>query len=109
MAVGDEIALGTTVQFQVRDASSADEDLRHLLRDVHGEAALVFTCNGRGSYLFGEPNHDASLVVDHAGPATAGFFCAGELGPIGGTNFLHTFTASHSRLRIAVRSPIAGG
>jgi small ligand-binding sensory domain FIST len=55
---------------------------------------LVFTCNGRGSYLFGEPNHDAALVADHAGPATAGFFCAGELGPIGGANFLHGFTAS---------------
>jgi small ligand-binding sensory domain FIST len=78
----------------VRDASSADEDLRHMLREVRGEAALVFTCNGRGSYLFGEPNHDAALVADHAGPATAGFFCAGELGPIGGANFLHGFTAS---------------
>ena len=94
IAVGDEVALGTTVQFQVRDASSADEDLRLMLREVKGEAALVFTCNGRGSYLFGEPDHDASLVVDHAGPATAGFFCAGELGPIGGANFLHGFTAS---------------
>jgi small ligand-binding sensory domain FIST len=94
IAVGDEVALGTTVQFQVRDASSADEDLRHMLSDIKGEAALVFTCNGRGSYLFGEPNHDARLVVDHAGPATAGFFCAGELGPIGGANFLHGFTAS---------------
>lgn len=94
IAVGDEVGLGTTVQFQVRDASSADEDLRLLLRDVKGAAALVFTCNGRGSYLFGEPNHDAALVADHAGPATAGFFCAGELGPIGGANFLHGFTAS---------------
>ena len=94
IAVGDEVELGTTVQFQVRDASSADEDLRLMLRDVTGEAALVFTCNGRGSYLFGEPNHDAALVVDHTGPATAGFFCAGELGPIGGANFLHGFTAS---------------
>jgi small ligand-binding sensory domain FIST len=94
IAVGDEVPLGTTVQFQVRDATSADEDLRHMLSEVRGEAALVFTCNGRGSYLFGEPNHDAALVVDHAGPATAGFFCAGELGPIGGANFLHGFTAS---------------
>jgi small ligand-binding sensory domain FIST len=94
IAVGDEVPLGTTVQFQVRDATSADEDLRHMLREVRGEAALVFTCNGRGSYLFGEPHHDASLVVDHAGKATAGFFCAGEFGPIGGANFLHGFTAS---------------
>jgi small ligand-binding sensory domain FIST len=94
IAVGDEVSLGTTVQFQVRDASSADEDLRHMLREIKGEGALVFTCNGRGSYLFGEPNHDAALVVDHAGPATAGFFCAGEFGPIGGANFLHGFTAS---------------
>jgi small ligand-binding sensory domain FIST len=95
LAVGDQVAVGTTVQFHVRDAESADEDLHHLLTGVHGDAALVFTCNGRGSHLFGVDDHDARAVVDHLGTdAVAGMFCAGELGPVGGRSFLHGFTAS---------------
>jgi small ligand-binding sensory domain FIST len=56
---------------------------------------LLFTCNGRGSRLFSEPDHDARLLAKVLGdiPVT-GFFCAGELGPVGGQNFLHGFTAS---------------
>lgn len=95
IVIGDVADVGSTVQFQVRDAASADEDLRRLLAGEHGRAALVFTCNGRGSRLFGEPDHDAHLVheqVDRG--AVAGMFCAGELGPVGGRNFVHGFTAS---------------
>ena len=102
IAVGDEIQVGQTVQFHVRDAESADEDLR---RALAGESAalggrspagaLLFTCNGRGSRLFGGPDHDAGLIATMLGDVPlAGFFCAGELGPVGGQNFLHTFTAS---------------
>jgi small ligand-binding sensory domain FIST len=95
IAIGDVAEVGSTVQFQVRDAESADEDLRHLLAGQHGAAALVFTCNGRGSHLFGEPDHDARLVHEQvARGAVAGMFCAGELGPVGGRNFVHGFTAS---------------
>ncbi len=98
-AIGDEVAAGQTVQFHVRDAVSADEDLRRTLErglsDCQVAGALLFTCNGRGSRMFSEPDHDASLVSRIAGdvPVT-GFFCAGELGPVGGKNFLHGFTAS---------------
>jgi small ligand-binding sensory domain FIST len=99
VVVGDEVAVGDTVQFQVRDADAADEDLRALMAVAAGEApgagALVFTCNGRGSHLFGSPDHDASVISEHLGGApVAGMFCAGELGPVGGQNFLHGFTAS---------------
>jgi small ligand-binding sensory domain FIST len=95
IAIGDVAEVGSTVQFQVRDADSADEDLRHLLSGQAGTAALVFTCSGRGSHLFGEPDHDARLVHDQvARGAVAGMFCAGELGPVGSRNFVHTFTAS---------------
>jgi small ligand-binding sensory domain FIST len=95
IAIGDVAEVGATVQFQVRDAASADEDLRQLLAGQRGRAALVFTCNGRGSHLFGEPDHDAALVHDQvAHGAVAGMFCAGELGPVGGRNFVHGFTAS---------------
>jgi small ligand-binding sensory domain FIST len=95
LALGDQVAVGQTVQFQVRDASAADEDLRSLLADAAAVAALVFTCNGRGRHLFGVPDHDAGVVAELLGPIpAAGAFCAGEIGPIGGRNFLHGFTAS---------------
>jgi small ligand-binding sensory domain FIST len=95
IAVGDEVEVGATVQFQVRDAASADDDLRALLAGRRANGALVFTCNGRGTHLFGRPDHDAELVNAHVdNGATAGMFCAGELGPIGDRSFLHGFTAS---------------
>jgi len=95
IAVGDHIEVGRTVQFHVRDAAAADDDLRVLLAGEHAEAALVFTCNGRGRRLFGVPDHDAGVVAELLGPIpAAGGFCAGEIGPVGGHNFLHGFTAS---------------
>ena len=95
LAIGDVAEVGSTIQFQVRDAESADEDLRHLLAGEAGSAALVFTCTARGSHLFDEPDHDARLVHEHvARGAVAGMFCAGELGPVGSGNFVHSYTAS---------------
>jgi small ligand-binding sensory domain FIST len=95
LAVGELVEVGQTVQFQVRDAEAADEDLRSLLTGVDGAGVLMFTCNGRGTNLFAEPGHDASVVEELIGPVPlAGAFCAGEIGPIGGRNFLHGFTAS---------------
>ena len=93
--VNDNVAVGATTQFQVRDAASADEDLCHLMNRRQADAALLFTCNGRGTNLFSTPDHDADVVSDSLGGAPlAGMFCAGELGPIGGRNFVHGFTAS---------------
>jgi small ligand-binding sensory domain FIST len=95
LAISEPVEVGQTVQFQVRDANAADEDLRCLLDGVGGAAALLFTCNGRGTQLFSEPGHDASVVEEALGSVPlAGAFCAGEIGPIGGRNFLHGFTAS---------------
>jgi small ligand-binding sensory domain FIST len=95
IAVGDLVEVGDLVQFQVRDAESADEDLRLLLAGRAASAALVFTCNGRGMRLFGRPDHDAEAVVRSIeSPAVAGMFCAGEIGPVGPRSFLHGFTAS---------------
>lgn len=95
LAVGDRVAVGQTVQFHVRDATAADEDLRALLAGVDAAAGLVFTCNGRGRAFFGAPNHDAGVLDRLLGPLpAAGAFCAGEIGPIGGKNFLHSYTAS---------------
>jgi small ligand-binding sensory domain FIST len=101
IAIGESVRVGQTVRLHVRDAASADEDLREALR-VQAQAlgsegaagALLFTCNGRGSHMFEVPDHDAAAIEDSLGVPTAGFFCAGEIGPVGGRNFLHGFTAT---------------
>ena len=95
--IGERVRVGQTVRLQVRDAASADEDLREALRGVPPDAAgaLLFTCNGRGSHLFEVPDHDARVLDDALGGApVAGFFCAGEIGPVGTRNFVHGFTAT---------------
>ncbi|MCU1371204.1 MAG: uncharacterized protein JWO77_2398, partial [Ilumatobacteraceae bacterium] len=95
VAVGAEVEVGSTVQFQVRDAASADEDLRDLLADAGGDAALLFTCTGRGTSLFTHPHHDAGVVSQHLdGGPVAGMFCAGEIGPVGGRHFVHALSAT---------------
>jgi len=101
IAIGEAVRVGQTVRLHVRDAVSADEDLREALR-LQAQAlgsggaagALLFTCNGRGSNMFEVPDHDAAALEDALGVPTAGFFCAGEIGPVGGRNFLHGFTAT---------------
>lgn len=95
VAVATEVDVGTTVCFQVRDAASADADLRTALADATAQAALVFTCTGRGIGLFATADHDAATVNDAVdGGATAGLFCAGEIGPVGGRSHLHSQSAS---------------
>jgi small ligand-binding sensory domain FIST len=101
IAIGNLVRAGQTVQFHVRDADTADEDLRQLLvasreKQAGGPgAALLFSCNGRGTRLFPKPDHDAGVIQELCGPLPlAGFFAQGELGPVGGRNYVHGFTAS---------------
>jgi len=107
IAVNDIMSVGETVQFHVRDPESADEDLRELLEAVRTKpsGALLFTCNGRGTAMFSEQDHDATMVSKALGVPISGFFCAGELGPIGGKNFLHGFTASLALLVDSANDP----
>lgn len=100
VVIGHHVRIGQTVRFHVRDAVTASEDLVELLAS-HREAAdaprgtLLFSCNGRGTRLFGAPNHDASTIHREFGEIPlAGFFAQGEIGPVGGQNFVHGFTAS---------------
>ncbi|MBI3968609.1 MAG: FIST C-terminal domain-containing protein [Chloroflexi bacterium] len=94
--------LGQTIQFQMRDAAAADDDINELLGVTTSElgnqkpvAAVLCSCNGRGAGLFGAPDHDAAAVAAQLGRLpVAGFFCNGEIGPIGDRIFLHGFTAS---------------
>lgn len=106
--VNDHVRPGQTVQFHVRDAHSAAEDMRDLLGARGGPAAdgaLLFTCNGRGTRMFAEPNHDAACVAALRGALPlAGFFCMGEIGPIGTRNFVHGHTASIAFFRPALEA-----
>jgi small ligand-binding sensory domain FIST len=101
--INDMVRVGQTVQFHIRDAETADEDLRENLARARDKSphrappagALLFSCNGRGTRLFDAPDHDVSLIHEMLGAVpVAGFFAMGEIGPIGGQNFLHGFTAS---------------
>lgn len=102
LVVGTVPRMGQTIQFQRRDAASASEEMNEMLAlektrlattEIYG--GCLFCCNGRGKNLFGRPSHDSELVQAHFGPTgLAGFFCNGELGPVGDKNFVHGFTAS---------------
>lgn len=102
IAVGAFPRTGQTLQFQKRDATAANEDLSELLARTKKElgrtqvlGACLFSCFGRGTGLFGQPHHDCRMVRTVFGPiAVVGFFCNGEIGPIGSRNFLHGYTAS---------------
>lgn len=99
MAVADSIAAEERIRFHLRDAETAREDLELLLtpQSIFGapKGGLLFSCNGRGRRLYGEPDGDLRIVRSVLGEfPLCGFFCAGEIGPVGGRNFLHGHTAS---------------
>jgi small ligand-binding sensory domain FIST len=111
LAVEDRLPLGSVVQFAVRDARTADADLALALTGLQAEAALLFTCNGRGTRLFDVADHDAAVVGRALGPVPlGGMFAAGEFGPVGGGNFVHTASASLAlfRAREPVPEPFPG-
>ena len=101
IAIGDKIEIGQTIQFHVRDADTSREDLQTLLAEHKGSAkpsaagALLFSCLGRGKDLYGEPHCDVRAIQSVLGPLPmAGFFCNGEIGPVGPHNYIHGFTSS---------------
>ena len=102
LSVGAMPRAGQTMQFQRRDAAAATEDMNELLSRAKKQLAgspiyggCLCSCNGRGQNLFGVPSHDAEMVQQRLGPfGLTGFFCNGEIGPVGEKNFLHGYTAS---------------
>jgi small ligand-binding sensory domain FIST len=111
LTIGDIVDIGQSVRFQVRDAATADTDLCDMLTRFRDrglgpvEGALLFSCNGRGTALFPSADHDVLAVRTGLGVTrVAGFFAAGEIGPVAGRNHLHGFTASV----LAFGSPTAG-
>ena len=105
LAVGARLRPGQTVQYHLRDAQTSADDLHaHLARAAKGTpapgAALLFSCLGRGQALYGKPDHDTLAFEKHLGPVPlAGFFCSGEIGPVGGTTYLHGYTSSFGLFR----------
>ena len=108
LAVGELVQEGQVVQFFVRDAQAADEDLRMMLEEYIDnlneeaipESALLFSCLGRGQYLYGSPDHDTNMFTEMvADIPIAGFFSNGEIGPIGDQTFLHGYSASFAMFR----------
>lgn len=101
LAVGDYVHTGQTVQFQVRDGQTAHEDLRHVLAAVKQRlsdkpvrGALLFSCLGRGQSMYGATSHDVRLLRKFfPGLPAAGFFCNGEIGPVGDRSYVHGFTS----------------
>ena len=102
IAVNAFIRDGQRIQFHVRDAESADQDLRKVLARFKAEqpgrqvkGGLLFSCLGRGERLFGEADHDSQAFADAFGTQSlGGFFCNGEIGPVGSNTYVHGFTSS---------------
>ena len=102
LAIGEMLKEGQIVQFHLRDADTSAQDLDAVLERyldthaTHREAgALLFSCLGRGSYLYGRADHDTDMFRDKLGPMPlTGFFCNGEIGQVGGSTYLHGYTSS---------------
>jgi small ligand-binding sensory domain FIST len=105
LAVGADLRPMIVAQFMLRDARTAEEDLRRMLERQRGSGtqpagALLFSCLGRGAGLFGRPDHDTDLFEEHLGPTPlGGFFCNGEIGPVGGATYLHGYTSAFALFR----------
>ena len=107
IAVGERLQEGMSVRFHLRDAETSAEDLHAMLRGYEKSpetaspsGALLFSCLGRGEGLYGRPNFDTGVFREHLGDVpVGGFFCNGEIGPVGGTTFLHGYTSSFGLFR----------
>ena len=107
MAIGEMLREGQRVQLHLRDALTSADDLGALLARYSSErgvdnclGALLFSCQGRGQYLYGRADHDTDMFHEKVGSIPlGGFFCGGEIGPVGGTTFLHGYTSSFGIFR----------
>ena len=107
LAIGEMLKEGQLVRFHLRDADTSAQDLTFVLERYAAEnrenevpGALLFSCLGRGQYLYGRPNHDTEIFREKLGQVPlGGFFCNGEIGPVGGTTFLHGYTSSFGLFR----------
>lgn len=110
LVVGTRVRPGQTVQFHLRDAEASAHDLSRLLDRFEAgghppDGALLFSCLGRGEHLYKQPNHDSSAFRKRfPRAALGGFFCNGEIGPVGQTTYLHGYTSCFGMFRAPVKS-----
>lgn len=102
IAIGDYLRPGQRVQFHLRDSQTSAQDLEFLLNKYQQEqtsqlspvGALMFSCLGRGQGLYKKPNFDSELFQSYIKDIpVGGFFCNGEIGPVGDSTFVHGFTS----------------
>jgi small ligand-binding sensory domain FIST len=112
IAVGENLQEGMRVRFHLRDARTSAEDLHAMLKSYEKalpgnvSGALLFSCLGRGEGLYGRPNFDTGVFREHLGDVpVGGFFCNGEIGPVGGATFLHGYTSSFGLFRPRTQGP----
>jgi small ligand-binding sensory domain FIST len=114
LAIGAHLRQGQMVQFHLRDAQTSALDLKEILSMYSSRSgpdqvsgALLFSCLGRGEFLYGHPSHDTQLFQEKLGQIpVSGFFCNGEIGPVGGTTYLHGYTSCFALFRpLYVTSP----
>ncbi len=104
LVVGCQVRSGQSIRFHLRDAAASAQDLKVQLERYSGTpaAALLFSCLGRGEHLYRRPHHDAQEFHRHFPQAAlGGFFCNGEIGPVGQTTYLHAYTSSFAMIRPA--------
>ncbi len=107
VVIGGIPRVGQTLQYQLRDATTADSDLTGVLKHTSAEwgtpiASLVFACTGRGKSLFGGASHDTKAIQNLLGPhPSSGFFCNGEIGPLGGKNCIHSYSLTSALITSA--------
>jgi small ligand-binding sensory domain FIST len=101
LMIGANLKVGQTLQFQLRDAATSEEDLKILLKNLPSpaksspEGGILISCCGRGRGLYGKPDHDVQMIQAAKGPLPlAGFFANGEIGPVGSKNYVHGYTSS---------------
>jgi small ligand-binding sensory domain FIST len=107
IVIAETLRPGQTVQFHLRDAKTAATDLQTMLQRYqaqdgapHTAGGLLFTCTGRGQHLYGHPDHDSNLFTSIVGDVPlGGFFCNGEIGPVGPTTYLHGYTSAFGLFR----------
>jgi small ligand-binding sensory domain FIST len=106
LAIGALLEENCIVQFHLRDAETSGEEVETLLHRHRAESAakpsgaLLFSCLGRGQFLYGHPDHDTNVFRREIGEVPlGGFFCNGEIGPVQGTTFLHGYTSAFGLFR----------
>jgi small ligand-binding sensory domain FIST len=102
IAVAEQVEVGQTIQFNLRTPDAAHADIEQVVgrlatavRGAPPHFGLYFNCLGRGFGLYGQPDHDISVIRRRLGDLPlVGFFGNAEFAPVAGKNFVHNYTGA---------------